>query len=188
MNIDDLEKAVRNLDAMGPASKEDPAIARTAEKLRKQLLKKGRKEIFDGIMLESLVDMIEINGLSQKQSFKAIGQASRLFTEARAKKLWFDTRKHNLQKIEDLRQYHAYRLTSDLLTWMKGDQTELLPESRTLLRLKNEEPALWDWAATIVLLDDRGTKHRDFKPNYKKPVEALEKDLLSFQKEIASSD
>ncbi len=187
MNIHDLEKAVNNIDAIPSEIRKDPAIARDMDQIRQKLIRKARKQFTDDGMLESLVYLIEICGESRKQSFKALGKV-KMFTEARAKKLWFDTRKHNLQKIEDLRQYHAYRLTSDLLTWMKGDQTEPLPESRTLLRLKNEEPALWDWAATIVLLDDRGTKHRDFKPNYKKPVEVPEKDLLSFQKEIASSD
>jgi hypothetical protein len=71
---------------------------------------------------------------------------------------------------------------------MKSDQTEPFPSTRTLLRLKNEEPELWDWAATVVPLDDRDIKHRDFKPNYKKHVVVSENDLLSFQKEIASSD
>jgi hypothetical protein len=70
---------------------------------------------------------------------------------------------------------------------MKSDQTEPFPSTRTLLRLKNEEPELWDWAATVVPLDDRDIKHRDFKPNYNKSIEA-EKDLLAFQKGIASSD
>jgi hypothetical protein len=187
MNIDDLEKAVSHLDAMGPASREDPAIARTVEKLRKQLLKRGEKEIFDDTMLESLVDLIEIHGLSQKQAFKAVGKF-REASEARAKKLWFETSRHEPEKIEELRQRHAYRLLGDFLIWMKGDQAEAFSSPATLIRLKNKEPELYEWAKTITILDDRDIKHRDFKPNYKKPVEVLEKDLLSFQKEIASSD
>ena len=187
MNIDELEKAVRNLRAMGPAARENPAIAKTVEKLRKQLLKKGGKEILDNSMLKSLVYLIEIAGRSQKQSFKKIG-GIRGYSESRAKKLWYDTVEHNPEKVEDLRQYHAYRLTSDLAAWMKGERIEPCPETHTLVRLMDKEPALWHWATTMVFLDVEGIKHRDFKPNYKKPVDVLEKDLLSFQKEIASSD
>jgi ribosomal 50S subunit-associated protein YjgA (DUF615 family) len=54
MNIDDLEKAVSHLDAMGSASRENPAIVKTVEKLRKQLLNE-RKKILDNLMLEGLV-------------------------------------------------------------------------------------------------------------------------------------
>lgn len=186
MNIDDLEKAVSHLDAMGPASRENPTIVKTVEKLRKQLLNE-RKKILDSFMLEALVSLIEIHGLSQNQAFKDVGQMKGL-SESRAKKLWFETQKHDPEKIENLRLSHAYRLVMDLVTWMKGDQTEPFPSTRTLLRLKKVEPELWDWAAEVVLLDVKDIKHRDFKPNYKKPVEVLEKDLLSLQKEIASSD
>jgi hypothetical protein len=187
MNIDDLEKAVSHLDAMGPASRENPTIVKTVEKLRKQLLKRGKKEIFDDTMLESLVDLIEIHGLSQKQAFKDVGQMKGL-SKSRAKKLWFETQKHDPEKIENLRLSHAYRLVMDFLIWMKGDQAEAFSSPATLIRLKNKEPELWDWAAEVVLLDVKDIKHRDFKPNYKKPVEVLEKDLLSLQKEIVSSD
>ena len=187
MNIDDLEKAVSHLDAMGPASREDPAIVRTVERLRKQLLKKGKKKLFDTLMLEGLVSLIEIHGMSGKQAFKAVAQCKG-FSESRAQKLWFDTWNHDPKKIEELRQRHAYHLLSDFLIWMKGDQAEAFSLPGTLIRLKNKEPELYEWAKTITILDDRDIKHRDFKPNYKKPVEVLEKDFLSFQKEIASSD
>jgi hypothetical protein len=99
MNIDDFEKAISHLDAMGSASREDPAIARTVEKLRKQLLKKGKKEIFDNTMLESLVYLIDICGESQEQAFNTVGQF-REASKARAKKLWFETRNHEPEKIE----------------------------------------------------------------------------------------
>jgi hypothetical protein len=187
MNIDDLEKAVKKLDAIGPGARVDPIIDKAIEKLRKQIVRRGKKELYDDLTLENLADLIEIHGMSQKQAFKAVGQYKG-FSVSRAQKLWFDTQNHTPEKIEDLRQRHAYRLLSDFLTWMNGDQAEAFSSPGTLIRLKNKEPELYEWAKTITFLDFHDVKHRDFKPRYKKPVEVLEKDLLSIQKEIASSD
>lgn len=74
MNIDDLDNAVKQLDTIGPGTREDPVIDKAIETLRKQVLKRGKKKLFDDLMLEGLVNLIEIHGMSQKQAFKAAGQ------------------------------------------------------------------------------------------------------------------
>jgi len=192
MNIDDLEKAVDIIDGVRSEIRKDPAVARALDMLdmdikRKKLIKKGKKEILDDQMLEGLVLLIEIHGLSQKQTFKAVGQIKYL-SEARAKKLWFDTQRDGLGKIEDLRQHHAYKLLSSVLDWLNGDQSEPFESIHTLLRLKDKEPELYDWAKTITILDSHGVKHRAFKPKYHMADETLETDILALMKEIAASD
>lgn len=193
MKVKDLKKTVALLDGMRILMESDPAMkpvldALGLDKIKKQQIRKTKKEVLDNVALKVLVSMIEFVGMSQNQAFKQASSSH--FTVSRAKKLWFDTRRDNPDKIEDYRQQIAYHLLSSSKKWYDEDKLENMPSNLSyfLWHLRNSEPELFNWAMVKVALDSRGEEHEDLKPDYKKPDQTQEIDTLSLMKQIASTD
>ena len=190
MKVKDLKKTVALLDGMRILMESDPAMkpvldALGLDKIKKQQIRKTKKEVLDNVALKVLVSLIEFVGMSGNQAFKQASSSH--FTVSRAKKLWFDTRK---DKIEDYRQQIAYHLLSSSKNWYDEDKLENMPSNLSyfLWHLRNSEPELFNWAIVKVGLDSRGEEHGDFKPDYKKPDQTQEIEALSLMKQIASTD
>jgi hypothetical protein len=113
MKREDLLNELNKLDAINPKFIKEAEIGKELDKLRKKLIRSGKREFENESMLKALVELIEIVGCSQKQSFQFVHSSH--FSEAKAKKLWFKTQKDNPDKIENLRQQQAYRLLSVLI-------------------------------------------------------------------------
>jgi len=128
MKMDELRRAIIGIDSIGPEFRKDPAIERAVVELRKKLARKGTKGVLDEFILDALVYLIELLGVSGRKSFQLLGSPdSKLVTEARAKALWYEIRKNNLGVIEDIRQSHAYYLVSSLMVWGDCDITNDFP-------------------------------------------------------------
>ena len=81
--VADLQKTLNDLDAIDPELIEDADVKKELDKLRKKLIRKGKREFEDGSMLKALVEMIEIMGFSQKKAFMFLD--SHYFSESKAK-------------------------------------------------------------------------------------------------------
>ena len=179
MKLADWQKTLNDLDAIDPELIEDADIKKELDKLRNKLIRKGKREFEDGSMLKALVEMIEIMGFSQKKTF--IFLDSHYFSESKAKKLWFKTKKDNRDKIEELRQQQACDLLSGYMQWLIKHHAEDFPppystlHTHALLHLKSNNTALFDWALKKAFLEFYDIEHEDFEPEYKKST----KDKLS---------
>jgi len=181
-----------------PGLMDDPALRKTAEKFLRQFERKKRKHEIDSLLLWGLVNVIEIMGFSQKQAFKMAGDAKgsrgvsakEFWSEARAKNLWFETKKNDPGTIEDIRQAHAYRYVNELTQWIVSDQSTELPSitSKVVQRVKEKEPALYNWAFQKAYWDYTGEEYEDFKPDYSKHPETSNEETLALMRQIALSD
>ena len=91
MNWEDVQQALNKLDEIDPKIIEDAEVAKDLDKFRHKFLRKAKKKITDEQGLETLVEFIEIIGWSQNEAFQFVDSMD--FQKARAKKLWFDTKK-----------------------------------------------------------------------------------------------
>ena len=150
MKLEDLLNEINRLDAIDPMFIKEAEIGEVLDKYRKKLIRSGKREFEDGSMLKALVELIEIMGFHQTRSFKFVD--SPYFSESKASKLWYKTKKGNPEKIEELRQQQAFDLLSDYLPWLIKHHAEKYPppyptlHTYALLNLKSKKPALYHWA------------------------------------------
>jgi hypothetical protein len=188
MNLDDLEKVLNSLDVI-----DSDLGGKSTEELRKKLIKKSKEDVLSFQTLKHLVLLIEFIGLSGKKSFKRI--ASKHYGEAKARDLWYSTKRNDPEKIEALKRRLAYVTTNAYVQWMNSDRAKDASEIRWALRcLKNKNMELLYWAYREVYLKSKDAEFRGLIPDYQQWIDAIENEAfsetatLSLMKEIASSE
>ena len=188
MNLKELEKVLNSLDVIDSDMGE-----KTTTELRTKLIRKTKEDVLSAEILKHMVLLIEIIGLSGKQTFKRLG--TKHYGEAKARGLWYDTKSDEPEKIEILRRKLAYVYAESHMKSVEGDKVEGLTVIRWVLRcLEKKDPELLYWAYREAYLQTKDVKHRALIPDFNQWIDACEVEQLSatehvlFMKEIASFD